>query len=166
LKRECVVSAVTKQELTRFTKRQEIDPAFASFAKYARHAEMPLIIVSDGLDFYIQAILDRHGLGWIPFYANRAVFRGGHLRPEFPYYEFGCGSCGNCKRYHVESARAEADRLAFVGDGLSDRCAVNFADLVFAKGDLSEYCRDEGIPFIPFETFADVARHCRKTLTG
>lgn len=46
--------------------------------------------------------------------------------------------------------------VVFAGDGLSDRFAVEEADLVFAKGQLLTYCRGKGIACEPFETFADV----------
>ncbi len=44
----------------------------------------------------------------------------------------------------------------FIGDGMSDRCAVDTADWVFAKGTLATYCRQRGIQYTPFATFADV----------
>ena len=46
--------------------------------------------------------------------------------------------------------------MAFVGDGHSDRFGALYADVVFAKRYLAEYCRDEGVPFVEWETFDDV----------
>jgi 2-hydroxy-3-keto-5-methylthiopentenyl-1-phosphate phosphatase len=44
-----------------------------------------------------------------------------------------------------------------VGDGLSDRHGALAADAVLARGALREWCRSEGVPHRPFESFADVA---------
>jgi 2-hydroxy-3-keto-5-methylthiopentenyl-1-phosphate phosphatase len=43
-----------------------------------------------------------------------------------------------------------------VGDGLSDRFAVDEADVVFAKRQLLAYCQEHGKACHPFDTFAEV----------
>jgi len=156
LERECRISGIRRSELEGFARGQKLDPGFPAFAEWVRRRDFGILIVSDGLDYYIEAVLRRYGLGWVPFRSNRTVFNRGLVRPVFPFYERGCGRCGNCKRYHVERVRSEATELVFIGDGLSDRCAVRHADLVFAKGDLSEYCRREGMEFVGFEDFLGI----------
>ena len=44
----------------------------------------------------------------------------------------------------------------FVGDGVSDECAVTQADIVLATGNLLEVCESKGIEHTPFETFHQV----------
>jgi 2-hydroxy-3-keto-5-methylthiopentenyl-1-phosphate phosphatase len=46
--------------------------------------------------------------------------------------------------------------VAFVGEGHSDRYGALYADIVFAKDVLVDLCRDDGIPFVPYEDFDDV----------
>jgi len=46
--------------------------------------------------------------------------------------------------------------VAFVGDGVSDRYAAVYADLVLAKDTLASYCTTYGLPFHGWETFGDV----------
>jgi 2-hydroxy-3-keto-5-methylthiopentenyl-1-phosphate phosphatase len=48
--------------------------------------------------------------------------------------------------------------VAFVGEGHSDRFGALYADIVFAKDVLVELCRDDGVPFLPYEDFDDVRR--------
>jgi len=55
-------------------------------------------------------------------------------------------------------------RIVFIGDGLSDRFAVQEADVVFAKRQLLAYCREKGITCRPFETFAEVETALRELL--
>ncbi len=68
---------------------------------------------------------------------------------------------GICKRRLVEQAVEHlahpSARAVFIGDGLSDRCAVEAADWVFAKGALAMYCERQGVPYTTFETFADIS---------
>jgi 2-hydroxy-3-keto-5-methylthiopentenyl-1-phosphate phosphatase len=49
-------------------------------------------------------------------------------------------------------------RLAFIGDGYSDICAVTQADLLIAKKDLALYCSERGIAYTPFDNFTEVAQ--------
>jgi 2-hydroxy-3-keto-5-methylthiopentenyl-1-phosphate phosphatase len=56
--------------------------------------------------------------------------------------------------------------VIFVGDGLSDRYAVESADLVFAKDGLASYCTDHSIEHIPFQNLRDVATHLDRWLAG
>ncbi len=62
------------------------------------------------------------------------------------------------KRTLVERLQAEGQRIAYVGDGLTDREAAAAADLVFARRKLLEHCQAAGLACIPFEDFRDVQR--------
>jgi len=44
-----------------------------------------------------------------------------------------------------------------VGDGYSDRCAAEDADLVFARRGLASYLAERGVGFEPFDDFFQVA---------
>jgi 2-hydroxy-3-keto-5-methylthiopentenyl-1-phosphate phosphatase len=46
--------------------------------------------------------------------------------------------------------------VAFVGEGQSDRYGALYSDIVFAKDALVEICEQDGVPFLPWETFDDV----------
>ena len=55
--------------------------------------------------------------------------------------------------------RDQVDRvqkIIFIGDGLSDVCALEVADIVFAKNRLAEHCEKNNINFIPYRTLNDV----------
>lgn len=165
---ECRLTSVSLDELEDFADAQELDPHFMAFFEFCQSHDIELEIVSDGLDFYIECILQNYGLdSKIPVRANHIRFQNGNrIVPEFPYYEQGCGQCANCKGVHVREARPEHDTLVYVGDGLSDRCGAEAADVVFAKfgRDLLPYCEHHGIPVTPFTDFADVLRAVRRML--
>ena len=154
---ESGLARITREEVRAFALKQPLDPHFKDFYREARDRGIAVRVVSDGLDVYIRAILEREGLEDIPVESNRAHFMGDRLLPAFPYAGRGCGRCGNCKGGAVAEARKRGG-VGFIGDGLSDRCGARDADWVFAKTgrDLIETCRAEGIPHTPFESFDDV----------
>ena len=155
-KAECALASVTRAEVVALAESFEIDEHFPEFARWCAARDVPLAVVSDGLDFYIQVVLRKHGLSHLPLFANHLKFNDKGIEPEFPYFGKGCEKCGNCKGYHVRSYRAKHGSVVFVGDGYSDRCALDESDLVFAKGDLARVCRESGRLHVPFRDFRDV----------
>ena len=157
LRRELAAFQGDMEDLRDFAGHQRIDPGFRSLLDQCRRRQVDVFVVSDGLDFYIDAFMARHGVE-VPRYTNRLVVDGGGWELGFPYYNPGCGACGNCKSGHVERAKREGFFIVYVGDGLSDKCAAGKADLVFAKGDLAEHCMKHGIPYTEFDDLIQVAR--------
>ncbi|MFH0777860.1 MAG: MtnX-like HAD-IB family phosphatase [Candidatus Eisenbacteria bacterium] len=153
---ECRLAKVNREQIEALTRQFQIDDHFSEFARWCEGHGAPLVVVSDGLDFYIELFLGRHGLSRLPVHANHLVFVEGGIRPEFPYFEHGCGKCGNCKGYHVRRHREEYEEVIFVGDGYSDRCALGEADLVLAKTGLVRLCNLLDVPCVEITDFSDV----------
>jgi 2-hydroxy-3-keto-5-methylthiopentenyl-1-phosphate phosphatase len=51
---------------------------------------------------------------------------------------------------------AAGRRVAYVGDGYSDLCAAEDAELRFARADLIDHLEREGFSYLPFENMHDV----------
>jgi 2-hydroxy-3-keto-5-methylthiopentenyl-1-phosphate phosphatase len=144
-----------------------IDLSFLIFYQYCREKNIDIKIVSDGLDFYIKKILEVHHLSEIPFYANATHFReGGGIDISFPHSGVECGLCGTCKRNLIQIHRKEYDSIFFVGNGLSDRCAAQEADFVFAKDSLYAYCVEQEITCHYFNNFREILDDLRKQIRG
>jgi 2,3-diketo-5-methylthio-1-phosphopentane phosphatase/HAD superfamily hydrolase (TIGR01509 family) len=155
-------------EVLRFIQENsQIDPHFTSFYHYCRENQIDVKIVSDGLDFYIRTMLEVHRLTEIPFYANHARFlRNGGMGISFPHVNDECGLCGTCKKQIVRIHRKEYERIFFVGNGLSDRCAARESDFVFAKDSLYSFCIDQDISCHPFRNFSDILGDLKKRIRG
>lgn len=132
-----------------------IDPHFPAFAAWCKANGIPLAIVSDGFWFYIRRILRREGLEHLPVFCNEMNSPGA---PVFPHANPACDFCGCCKAGVVRRAREMGARLVYVGDGVSDMYGSALADWVFAKARLARHLSENGVPFFPFESFADVHR--------
>ena len=135
----------------------EIDPGFPEFVEWCRSHRVPLTVVSDGVDYFIEQILRHHGYGDLPVFANRLVPAGEGWSLEQPWLSRACAArSGVCK---CDVTAATPRMGVYIGDGRSDECVSATADLLFAKDKLATYCAQENIPFTSFTTFHDVRRH-------
>lgn len=156
----CKITSVTRSELEQFSDTQELDLYFPALVEFCKQKNISVEILSDGSDFYIKRILEKYKLDSIvAFQSNHLKFLNqNQIVPEFPYYHKGCGRCANCKGYHVRRAKEKSNPVVYVGDGLSDRCGAQEADIVFAKRgrDLLRYCQQNQIKHYEFGDFKDV----------
>jgi len=159
LTQECENSEVTEDELQDELDSYDLTPGFKETAKFCWDNGIPITILSDGMDYYIEYILSRHGLKNIQFRSNHMYFNDGSMIVEFPFFDKGCGRCGNCKRWHMDVIREDSEKIVYAGDGYSDRFAIKSADVVFARRDLENYCRNTNHEYIPFGDFYQILHY-------
>ncbi len=154
MRRQIELLNVSPRELDAFLETVEIDPAFPAFVEFCRKEQLPLTVISDGLDRSIASALGRYGVS-VPVIANRLEWAGGNnWRLAFPYSDAACrASSGNCK---CRTMAAESDYRVLIGDGRSDFCAAEEANMVFAKSKLKTYCESKALPYVPFHNFAEL----------
>lgn len=157
---------VENDEARKLILSQEIDPYFVDFVKWARENGIEIFILSDGFDFYIKQILDKYGLSGIKFFSNKLWIEDGKVRLDFPYMDSLCRICGNCKRNHMLTLSGDDEIIVYIGDGYSDRCPAEYADIVFGKKNLLKFCREKNIPVYEFESFRDVLEQFQRFLSG
>lgn len=165
LERQAAATRCSSEELRSLTNGCRLDPYFRDFHDFARRRGIEVVVLSDGLDVYIETMLARNGCGSIEFFANHARFNGATMQVEFPWYNLrDCTECGCCKTHHLYRYRHQGYYVVYVGNGLSDRCPSENADLVFAKGELLAHCRQHHIDCIEFRNFRDVEREVLQRL--
>jgi 2,3-diketo-5-methylthio-1-phosphopentane phosphatase len=157
--RECLARQIdlvraSPQALDALAAEAAFDPAFPAFVTYCRIHDIPVTVISDGLDRVAQTVLARAGVD-VPVLANHLEWRGGdRWRLGFPYAVADCRShAGHCKCIALTQTSYAMRML--IGDGRSDFCAAESADLVLAKAKLAEHCRAARLPYIPFADFAE-----------
>ena len=149
-------------ELNTFIDSVVLDPGFSAFVELCRTSQLPVTVVSDGIDHVVTRVLARHN---VPFTvrANHLVQTGGERWAlSFPFSADGCLS-GNCK---CKAPTAPDSYRILIGDGRSDFCAAGTVDLCLAKGKLIDHCRSEGIPHVAFRDFHDVTRILSDLVSG
>ncbi|MEZ2132759.1 MULTISPECIES: MtnX-like HAD-IB family phosphatase [unclassified Sinorhizobium] len=157
MRRQIALIQPRRHELDALLDTVSIDPGFETFLSYCRRNDIPLAIVSDGVDYFIRRILASHGIGDLPIVANVLTHRFAHGREVYSLSASltaaGCTSgSGVCKCRVVDGAELRI----YIGDGRSDFCVADKIDLVFAKDKLADYCDNRGIPYVPFENFFDL----------
>jgi 2-hydroxy-3-keto-5-methylthiopentenyl-1-phosphate phosphatase len=163
--RECLENEISwldagMDDIERFVGGERLDPYFKDFVDFCVRKKYDIQILSDGLDYYIDMLLMREGVGFVPFKANHLVHDDGRVNGiDFPHFDtMECSMCGNCKLHHLEEKQRAGYFTVYVGNGHSDRCPAEHAGFVLAKGELLDHCRREGISCVPFENFRDVER--------
>jgi 2-hydroxy-3-keto-5-methylthiopentenyl-1-phosphate phosphatase len=148
----------TREVLTAYVKENaEFDPDFPRFVELCQGKGIGVAVASEGLDFYIEALLDMMGLKGLEYYGNLAAFGERVLEDVFfPNWNPDCGECGTCKVSIIKKYQAWGNKVTFVGEGRTDRHAAHFADRVFAKGLLLGYCRERGIECEEYDGFKEV----------
>jgi len=156
--RQFALVKAREEDLLAFVDRHaELDETFKPFVSFCYREKIMVEIVSEGLDLYVHHLLRTWGFD-IPVRTNHVTFEDGRARISYPYADATCTLCGTCKLLRLFELRTEGYKVAYVGDGHSDLCPAIEADLVFAKAELADLCREEAIDFIPFDRFSDVRR--------
>lgn len=161
--KECMAGQValldmSQAELDECLANIAIDPAFKEFVACMQAKNIPIQIVSDGLDYAIAKILAYNDIPEIPILANRLVNTGERSWAlEFPYTADLCKKkSGNCKCQQSDALSQIYDQILYVGDGSSDYCVSHEVSLVYAKDKLIQYCEAEGILHQPIHGFSDI----------
>jgi 2-hydroxy-3-keto-5-methylthiopentenyl-1-phosphate phosphatase len=153
------ISSVTKDEFAAFTNSKAIDLHFKTFVEFCSEQRISVTVLSDGFDAYIDPVLKKEGLDWLPRFSNRLQFNDDRtVEPIFPFTDAECKRCANCKRNHLLTMSSDNNVIVYIGDGISDRCPVQFADIVFAKDSLVSFCETHNITFHRFKNFSDVLK--------
>ena len=141
----------------------ELRQGFVNLVRYCLANDIQMAIASNGLTFYIRALLDQHHLTRdLPVYAVESRGTPGDVNYSYPYATETCWKWGNCKCKVLQEYRDKGYRVLFAGDGTSDACAAGRADFVYARSKLLEHCREAGIPHVAFETFTTVLDDLRQ----
>ena len=137
--------------------RVKVRAGFRELAGHCKEKGSRLVIVSNGLEFYIRAMLQDLELPNIEVHAARASFRPEGMKVQYVGPD-GSKLEDGFKEAYVESFLKLGYRVIYIGNGDSDLAPAKYAHRVFATGDLLPYCRENNLKCEPFETFLEVIR--------
>jgi 2,3-diketo-5-methylthio-1-phosphopentane phosphatase len=160
----------TRSQLDALLDSIPVDHGLINLFALCAAEKIPAHIISDGFDYCVNRILGRALNGQRSYIksvcASHLDISAHPWRTKFPYFQQSCGhGCATCKPAVMRLLNPSTAPAIFVGDGLSDRFAVESADLVFAKKELAGYCRANSIAHIDYKALNDVAQHLEHWLT-
>jgi 2,3-diketo-5-methylthio-1-phosphopentane phosphatase len=158
-------------------KTLEIDPDFQAFHKFCIANKIPFNVISAGLKPILRKVLDtflgEEQSAHIDIVANDVEITedGSEWKPVWRHDT----ELGHDKALSINEARDQAKLTAedgtiplivFIGDGVSDLPAAREADVLFARSGLrlEEYCVENKIAYIAFDTFADIQKEVAKIM--
>lgn len=156
-----VFSMVTadRQTLLDYIKdRVVIRPGFNEFVALCRQREFRLVIVSNGLSFYIEQVLGDIGVPGLEIHAADTRFCSDGLRVEYIGPDGAVVDSGH-KDAYAHSFLADGYRMIYVGDGRSDFLPARCCDVIFAaadEGNLLDICRRENVQCHSYTSFHDI----------
>ena len=147
-----------KQTLLKFVKnRARIRAGFRELLAYCHRKGFQFVIVSNGLDFYIKAILEDIGIDDIDVFAAQTRFGSNgidvrYIGPEGNQLEDGF------KESYLRLFQGRGYRVIYAGNGISDISPARQAHWIFATGELLTYCKKMNLNCIPFVDLDDITK--------
>ncbi len=135
----------------------KVRAGFHELVDYCLGKDFRLVIVSNGLDFYIKAVLKELALENVEMHAAQASFHPEGMKvqyvgPDDKRLEDGF------KEAYIKTFLKLGYRITYMGNGDSDVAPAQYAHHIFATGELLAYCRDNNLEYKPFENFIDAVR--------
>ena len=147
-----------KQTLVKFVKSKvKIRAGFHELLAYCRRKGFRFVIVSNGMVFYIEAILKDSGVDNMHILAAQAKFtpegiESRYIGPEGNQIQDGF------KEAYIRSFLSKGYRVVYIGNGSSDASPAKQAHHIFATGELLAHCKQTNLNCTPFVALNDVVR--------
>lgn len=151
-----------------------IDKDFKPFFDYTLTNSIPFNVISAGIEPILRNVLNTF-LGTeksskIGIVSNHAEISkdGSKWTAEWRHNsELGHDKAKSIMEYK-QSIKGEMPLIVFIGDGVSDLAAASQADILFARRGLAleDYCLKNKIPYIPYDSFADVQNELDNLVIG
>ncbi|KAF2129372.1 hypothetical protein P153DRAFT_340160 [Dothidotthia symphoricarpi CBS 119687] len=157
----------------------KLDPGFAEFFQWSLANNIPVVVLSSGMEPIIKALLEK----LVGPDANKMQVLGNYVGARqgksindeagweilFRHPESGFGHDKSVELRKYSSLPADKRPVLFYsGDGVSDLSAARETDLLFAKKghDLINYCAREDVPFTVFEDWSNILAKCKEIVEG
>jgi 2-hydroxy-3-keto-5-methylthiopentenyl-1-phosphate phosphatase len=145
-----------RQTLIRIAKENaRLRSGFPEMVACCRRKGFRLVIVSNGLDFYIEEILKDLGLTGMEVFAARTRFLPRGLQVQYVGPD-GQMLDSSFKEAYVDLFLGQGYRIIYAGNGDSDFQPARKCHYVLATGNLLTRCRQAKLDCIPFSDFNEV----------
>jgi 2-hydroxy-3-keto-5-methylthiopentenyl-1-phosphate phosphatase len=152
----------SRDELLRVAREEvKLREGLRNLDNYCHERGFRFLIVSNGLDFYIKAILEDVGLGNIEVYAARTEFSPEGLKVNYIGPE-GTVLKKGFKEAYTKLFLTQGYQVVCIGNGPSDYYPAALAQHIFARDGLADICKEKKLKYQPFEDFNDIVSGLEK----
>jgi 2-hydroxy-3-keto-5-methylthiopentenyl-1-phosphate phosphatase len=151
-----------RQKLVAYSRENgKIREGFKQLVEYCRSRGFRFVITSNGLDFYVEALLKEIGLGDVEFHAALTNFSNNSLRASY------IGPSGEellkgFKQAYTASYIKEGYRVIYLGNGPSDVGSAKLSYRAFATDSMIKKCKEQGVNYTPFNELKDITEELKR----
>ncbi|MCX5695463.1 MAG: MtnX-like HAD-IB family phosphatase [Candidatus Omnitrophica bacterium] len=156
--------SISKQALDKYLSGIKLDPYFKKIVKLLAVHKITVAVLSDNFDYILKRILGFNSIKNLKVYSNKLKFVKDKLIPFFPFRSKKCQVCAHCKTKNLLANVSQDSIIIYVGDGRSDICPSQYADLVFAKDALLKYFQDKKLTCFAYKSLKDVYTYLKGVL--
>lgn len=138
-------------------RKAKVRAGFRELVDYCHRKDFKFVIVSNGLDFYIDTILRSLGVKDIEVFAAKTRFSPTSIKVKYVGPD-GSQLQNAFKESYVRLFLKKGYRVIYVGNGLSDIAPARLAHRIFARDALLNSCKEANLNHTPFNDFNDVVR--------
>lgn len=161
LKKQLASVRITRKELSDYLSSVKVDRNFKKILELLKKKGIRPSILSDNFSFIIKQILRKNHISPIRLWSNKLKFKKNRIFPYFPHVNVSCFRCGHCKKNNLLKHHF-GYKMFYIGDGLSDVCPAEYADVVFAKGSLLKHFRKKKKQCIAIKDLGGVYSYLKK----
>ncbi|HUT96814.1 MAG TPA: MtnX-like HAD-IB family phosphatase [Dehalococcoidales bacterium] len=148
----------SRDELLKVARAQvKLREGLRNLVNYCQERGFRFLVVSNGLDFYIKAILEDVGLGNIEIYAATTKFTPDGLEVKYIGPE-GAVLKKGFKEAYTKLFLTQGYQVVCLGNGPSDYFPAALSQHVFARDGLMDICKAKKLKCQPFDDLNDIVR--------
>jgi 2-hydroxy-3-keto-5-methylthiopentenyl-1-phosphate phosphatase len=152
-----MVKASRREMLDYIKDKVRLRTGFPAFVRLCRDKGFRLVIVSNGLDFYVAEILNGLGLRNIEHHAAETKFDPAGLKVRYVGAD-GTVLDKDFKLSWTSKFLSEGYHVVYIGDGNSDFVPAQKCHYIFATDSLLKHCQRNNIVCTPFNDFHDIIK--------
>lgn len=137
--------------------KAELRPGLKELINYCSLRNFRFIIVSNGMTFYIKALLKNAGIDDIEIYAAQSEFNNNGIEARYIGPD-GREIQNGFKEAYANNFLNEGWRVISIGNGASDIPAAKLAHYTFATEPMLSLCREQGVNCLPFKDLSDIIK--------
>ena len=152
------ITADKSKQVDHIKQTAVVRSGFVEFNEFCIENNINIAIVSRGLDYYIEAVLEKYGITNIPIFCVYTEFRENTIKILSKYTDKNCNQWGICKCTVVDKYRKNSDTIIYIGDGQNDLCPARKSNIIFARDSLVRHCKKEKLDYFRFNDFTSIKK--------